>query len=174
MRIGRVKPEDYGRVRDFYYELIDAMAGDRFNPGWERDVYPTREFLRSSIEKGELFVGEEDGKILASMVVNHDYNEGYRKASWPVNALDDQVYVIHALGVHPEFFGRGIAKAMVREVIHMAGENGMRALRLDVLEGNLPAEKSYTAVGFRYVDTVRMFYEDTGWTNYKLYEYSIH
>ena len=174
MRIGRAKPEDYGRVRDFYYELIDAMAGARFNPRWEKEVYPTREFLRSSIEKGELFVGEEDGKILASMVVNHDYNEGYRKASWPVNALDDQVYVIHALGVHPEFFGRGIAKAMVREVIRMAGENGMRALRLDVLEGNLPAEKSYTAVGFRYVDTVRMFYEDTGWTNYKLYEYSIH
>ena len=45
--------------------------------------------------------------------------------------------------------------------------------RLDVLEGNLPAEKSYVKVGFEYVGTVPMFYEDTGWTNYKAFEYAV-
>lgn len=29
------------------------------------------------------------------------------------------------------------------------------------------------ALGFRYVDTVRMFYEDTGWTDYRLFEYVV-
>ena len=28
-----------------------------------------------------------------------------------------------------------------------------------------------TRVGFVYRSTVRMFYEDTGWTNYRLLEY---
>ena len=30
---------------------------------------------------------------------------------------------------------------------------------------------SSTRVGFVYRGTVRMFYEDTGWTNYRLFEY---
>ena len=60
-----------------------------------------------------------------------------------------------------------------RMAIAMAREKGIKTVRLDVLEGNLPAEKAYGKVGFQYVDTVRMFYEDTGWTNYKLYEYIV-
>ena len=48
-----------------------------------------------------------------------------------------------------------------------------KAIRLDVLKGNLPAEKLYTGLGFKYLHTLKMFYEDTGWTDYELYEYRI-
>jgi len=58
-------------------------------------------------------------------------------------------------------------------VIGLAKERGIKAIRLDVLEGNLPAEKTYTSVGFSFVETLQMFYEDTGWTNFKLYEYDL-
>ncbi len=50
---------------------------------------------------------------------------------------------------------------------------GMKAIRLDVLKGNLPAEKLYSGLGFRYLHTLNMFYEDTGWTDYELYEYTL-
>ena len=46
-----------------------------------------------------------------------------------------------------------------------------RTLRLDVLGGNVPAERLYTGQGFARRGTVRMFYADTGWTDYGLYEY---
>ncbi len=49
----------------------------------------------------------------------------------------------------------------------------MKAIRLDVLKGNLPAEKLYSGLGFRYLHTLNMFYEDTGWTDYELYEYTL-
>lgn len=39
---------------------------------------------------------------------------------------------------------------------------GCRALRLDVLGGNVPAERLYTGQGFARRGTVRMFYDDTG------------
>ena len=45
------------------------------------------------------------------------------------------------------------------------------ALRLDVLGGNVPAERLYAGQGFERRGTVRMFYADTGWTDYGLYEY---
>lgn len=165
--------DDYERVRDFYYELTDALADARFTPGWEKDVYPTQEFLIRSIENQELYIGETDGRMVACMVVNHAYNDGYREVSWSVEAEDTELLVIHALGVHPSFSGRGIAKQMVLQVIEMARRDRMKTIRLDVLDGNLPAESAYTKVGFQYLDTIRMFYEDTGWTDYKLFEYVV-
>ncbi len=123
LQIRRANPEEYERVRDFYYLLIDAMEGAPFSPGWERDVYPSQDFLRSSLEKGELYVGELDGQIAASMVVNHAYNEGYREVRWAFNAADSELFVVHALGVHSQFSGRGIAGRMARHVIDMAAPN---------------------------------------------------
>ncbi len=36
---------DYESVRDFYYELTDAMENAKFKPGWKKDVYPSQEYL---------------------------------------------------------------------------------------------------------------------------------
>ena len=165
--------EDYPAVRDFYYALTDEMAGAEFHPGWEKDVYPTQDFLRGSIRRGELYLGLLGGELAACMVVNGRYNEGYRAVIWGVEAADEALLVIHALGVRRAFAGRGLAKTMARYALALARGQGKKAVRLDVLGGNLPAERAYTAVGFRYVDTLTMFYEDTGWTDYKLFEYPL-
>ena len=76
--------------------------------------------------------------------------------------------VIHMLGVHSDFAGKGLARKMVRFAVEEAKNRGMKAIRLDVLEGNLPAEKLYVSEGFVYVDTLQLFYEDTGRTNFNL------
>lgn len=164
---------DYENIINLYYDITDALKNATYSPGWERDIYPTQEFLRNSIKSDELYLGELDGQIVTSMVVNHEYNEGYKKVKWSIEVLDSELLVIHALGVHPDYSGRGIAKQMVLKVIEMARQNHIKAVRLDVLEGNLPAEKAYTKLGFKYLDTIQMFYEDTGWTNYMAYEYII-
>ena len=43
-------------------------------------------------------------------------------------------------------------------------------VRLDILGTNTAAERLYTGCGFRFVQAKDMFYEDTGWTEYKMYE----
>ena len=55
----------------------------------------------------------------------------------------------------------------------IAEDMGLKALRLDVLEGNLPAERLYEKVGFQYAGSLNIFYEDTGWADFNLYEYEI-
>ena len=173
MQIRVVNKNEYEKVRDFYYLLIDEMKDAKFSPGWEKDVYPSQDFLRKSIENGELYIGEENGEIISSMVVNHEYNDGYKKIQWSVQAEDSEILVVHALGVKRSFSGRGIAKQMGRKVMDMARNNQIKSIRLDVLEGNLPAEKAYMKIGFVYLDMVQMYYEDTGWTNYKVYEFVV-
>ena len=173
LKIRKAKENDYSNVRDFYYDLIDAMENAEYSPGWKRDIYPTQEFLIESIQNGELFIGEDEENILSCMVVNHRYNDGYKEVKWNIDADDSELLVIHALGVHSKFSGQGIAKKMVQKVIEIAERDHIKVIRLDVLEGNIPAEKAYTKMGFQYLDTIQMFYEDTGWTGYKAYEYEV-
>ena len=60
---------------------------------------------------------------------------------------------------------------MIKEAVRIAGSQGLLAIRLDVLPGNLPAEKLYTQTGFTFVDSRNVYYEDVGWAEMDLYEY---
>ena len=165
--------DDFKKVKRFYDSLIDALAEAEYRPGWQKGIYPPDGFLRESIQNGELIVATLDGEIAASMIVNHEFNESYLKAEWPTKAAFSEITVIHALGVHPKFARRGFAKALVSRAIETAKQQQQKVIWLDTLEGNLPAERLYLDMGFRYVDTVYMYYEDTGWTNFKLFEYPL-
>ena len=142
MKIIRAAGVQFEAVRGFYHSMIDAMAGSTVYVGWKKDIYPAPEFLKNAIESGELYLAAELSEVM----------------------------VIHALGVHPAYSGKGYAKALVRKAIELAREGGIKAIRLDVLEGNTPAEQLYLGFGFQYMTTLRMYYEDTGWTNFRLYE----
>lgn len=170
MIIRKAGTDEYPDVRGFYHSLIDGLKGLPYGAGWIKDIYPSPEFLMGSIRDGDLFLGIEEGEIVASMVLNHECNDGYREFQWPTVAEDSEVTVIHALGVHPSRAGKGYAKQLVRFAVDTARRSRQKAIRLDVLKGNLPAERLYTSMGFRLLHTLPMYYEDTGWTDYELYE----
>ena len=171
MNIIKAKENQYDSVRCFYHSLIEEMQKSPYDIGWKKDIYPSPEFLRESIAKEELYIGMENGKIIAAMVLNHQCNDGYQKFQWQTEAEKNEITVIHALGIHPAYSGKGHAKSMVKKVFEIAADRHQKAIRLDVLSGNIPAEKLYTRMGFQYMDTLQMYYEDTGWTDYELYEY---
>ena len=173
LTIRLAEKEEYEKVRTFYHSLIAAMEGAEYSPGWEKEIYPSNEYIRDSIDQGQLYIGLMADQITSAMIVNHECNEGYHGVKWPVAAEKEEVTVVHALGVHSDYCGRGFGKELVKKVISIAKETGQKVVRLDVLEGNVPAERLYTGMGFLYIDALEMFYEDTGWTNYMLYEYRI-
>lgn len=173
LEIRCAKSEEYPLVRNFYHKLIDDMADVAFHPGWKKDVYPSQDLLTNSIKAGELYIGTSDGEILSCMILNHQCNDGYREIKWTVDASDTEILVIHALGVAPAWGGRGLAKEMVDYALDIAKELQIKTVRLDVLSGNLPAIKAYTKMGFQYMGTVQMFYEDTGWTDFQMFEHLI-
>ncbi|UUX33115.1 GNAT family N-acetyltransferase [Fundicoccus culcitae] len=171
MELQRVHTNEFTAIQLFYHQLIEMMEGSPYLPGWEKDIYPSDEMLHDALNKHELYAVEINGTYVAAMIMNHDYNEGYKKANWAITAKDNEVTVIHALGILPTHQGQGLAKFLVQEAITRAQQNHQKAIRLDVLASNLPAHKLYTSLGFKLIDTVQMFYEDTGWTDYLLYEY---
>ena len=169
----KAEKTEFDRVRLFYYSVIDSIADAEYKPMWEKDIYPTREFLRGAIDRGELWLAFYGEEIAGAMILNHSCNDGYQGIQWLVEAEPEEILVIHTLGVHGRFAGKGMGKEMVREALSLAKEAGMKTVRLDVLAGNLPAEKLYPSVGFQYITTVKMYYEDTDWMDFELFEYPL-
>lgn len=173
MNIRIADKTEFYAVRAFYHKVIDLMQDAQYKPAWEKGVYPSDAYLRESLENGELWVCEYDGGYAAAMVVNHKCNAEYKSVRWSVDAKEDEVMIVHALCVLPTLQGNGFAGALVRKAQEIAVNTYQKTVRLDVLEGNLPAERLYLKHGFRYVDTIQLFYEDTGWTDFRMFEYLI-
>ncbi len=171
--ITKASLDQFQDIRAFYHAVIDGIGASQNSVKWKKDIYPSSEFLAESLRSGELFTVEEGGEIIGSMILNHQSNDMYRSCCWPTEASDSEVTVIHALAVHPSHSGKGCARQMVRFAINYARQHLQKAIRLDVLKGNLRAEKLYSGMGFQYLQTLPMFYEDTGWADFQLYEYRL-
>ena len=170
MVIRKAEKAEFDDVIAFYHELIDSMRDAEFRPKWEKDIYPTRQFIYDSIEKEEMHVAVADDGIISAMVVNHDSADGYEKAPWKMQADKNQIAVIHILAVSTRHQRRGAAKEMVAYAIDKSRKNGMKAIRLDVLAENKPAHILYASMGFINIGTIKLYYEDTGLTEFALYE----
>ena len=81
--------------------------------------------------------------------------------------------VIHTLGVATAYQRRGIGAAMVRHAMVLGAEAGHKAVRLDLIDHNLPAEPAYTKLGFRKCGSIRLFYESVGWQLFHMYEFAL-
>lgn len=173
MEFRRAESAELDRVRGFYWALIDIMEGGEFDPGWRKGIYPSDAELRKSLDAGELYVLEDEGAIAAAVIINNEYNPGYEGLPWRVDAPPERVFMLHTLGVAPAMQGRGVAKRVVAECLATAREKGAECVRLDVLGGNEPAEKLYLAMGFYFVEAKTMYYEDTGWTEFRMFEYKL-
>ena len=173
LAVKAAEPHQLQEVKELYYAIIDAVGDATDSVGWKKDIYPAPEFLKASIESGELFIAMDGSRIVGAMVLNHEGNDSYGDFTWPTEAERNEVTVIHALGIHPEYTGRGCARQMVEYAIDHARRDEQKVIRLDVLKGNSRAEKLYSGMGFRYLHTIQMYYEDTGWTDFELYEYPL-
>lgn len=169
--IRKADPQELENIRTFYHQLTDACQRAHYDIGWKKDIYPSPELLKESLSAGELYIGLMNGRMASAMILNHECNDGYQDITWPAALPPASITLIHALGVHPEYAGQHIGRRMVEFAADKAKTAGQKALRLDVLKGNTPAEKLYTRFGFQSRGVVRMYYEDTGWTDYEVYEY---
>lgn len=69
--------------------------------------------------------------------------------------------------------GKGIGKIVVKNILDIAKSENKKAVRLDVLGACKAAEQLYTHCGFQFVTAKNMFYEDTGLTEYKMFEFNL-
>ena len=82
-------------------------------------------------ERNDLFVMEDQGKIVAAAVINQIQVNEYKYAMWKYSVKDSEVMVLHALAVDPYQKNKGYGKAFVVFYENYAKQHNCVALRMD-------------------------------------------
>lgn len=173
LEVRQAVQEDMPAVLALYDPVIDLFQAQTGTTAWKKGVYPVEADFRKAIGAGTLYLGELEGRLAAGMVITQGTDKSYGDAPWRVDAADDETAVIHTLGVSPDLAGRGVGLDMMRGAAELARKRGWKALRLDVLEDNVPARRFYERAGFAYIQTKKIWYESTGLASFLLYEYAV-
>ena len=152
--IRKAAAADIDAVEAIYNEIHTREEAGLSSTGWRRGIYPTREDAAQDLERGNLYVLEEDGEVLAAAVINQDQPPEYAQTDWAYPAAEDGVLVLERLAVSPRRAGQGLGKRFVRWYENCAALQGRRCLRLGTGESNTRARRLYASLGYREAGTV--------------------
>lgn len=158
MRIRKAQAQDVEKVWGIYDAILVQEEIHHAPTGWERGKYPLPQTARTAFDRGELFVMEEDGQVLASAVINSLQAPEYRHCPFLYPAEDEQVMVLHTLVVHPLHAGRGIATRFVAFYEDYARRHLCTVSRMDTNQRNLPARQLYRKLGWREAACVPCYF----------------
>ncbi len=157
----------------FYKQICDAQKDSPYSPDWHWGEYPSEQSLRESLTNATVVIavtGEQGGTILGAGILTHGEDPDYAGIVWDTPAPDDKITVLHLFAVSPSARGTGLAQKMMRSFFTISRDNGFSVMHLDVMKGNVPAEKMCVKRGFRFVSETTLHYKDIGDTVAHMYE----
>ena len=152
--IRKATAADLPAVVEIYDHIHAAEDAGRVTIGWITGVYPVQATAEAALARGDLFVYEADGAILATAIINRTQVDAYADGRWQYDAPADKVMVLHTLIVDPAASGRGIGRAFVAFYEQYALEHGCPYLRMDTNAKNRNARAMYKKLGFAEPDIV--------------------
>lgn len=127
--------------------IADAspITGFQMNMAWETEkisldpetVNKGVNSVFSDSRKGEYYVAEAEGKVIASLLITCEWSDWRNSNIWWFQS----VYVI------PEYRRQGVFRKMYTFIKNKAMETGIAGLRLYVETGNEQAMKTYESLG---------------------------
>ena len=145
---------DIPRIAEIYDEIHTEIEAGRMVTDWVRDVYPTEKTAGASVQRGDMFVEEEQGQIVAAAKINQEQVAEYAQAAWQHDAPAEQVMVLHTLVVSPTAAGKGYGSQFVAFYEEYALQSGCRYLRMDTSVRNLKARALYQKLGYEEASVV--------------------
>ncbi len=171
--IRKAEARDLAAVDCLYQEIHDAEETGMITTGWIRGIYPVKATATAALERDDLFVLEEDGRILGSGMINRLQADAYEGAPWKCQVPDDQVCVLHTLAISPAAQGKGYGREFIRFYEAYARHHGCTELRIDTNERNLAARAMYSKYGYQEIDIVPTTFNGIAGVNLVLLEKQI-
>lgn len=154
MKIRKANEKDTAAVAQIYSDIHTEEEAGKVSIGWIRNVYPTISTAETALKRGDLFVLEDQGKIVGAAIINQQQVDVYKGADWKDDAADDKVMVLHTLVISPKESGRGYGKAFVAYYEEYARSKNCPYLRMDTNVKNLSARSLYKKLGYSEIGIV--------------------
>ena len=171
LRLRKISIEELDQIRELYWKLLDSSPKYGQILQWKKNIYPNDGDWTAYIRKGEMYLILQETDVIGAVAVTNGQSEEYRKIHWTVKIEDQEAAVVHLLMIVPEYQGQGVATAALDEIIKLAVAKKKKAVRLDAIGTNVPAQKLYEKYGFVNCGTAQEYYESTGETKFIFYEY---
>ena len=171
LRLRKISIEELDQIRELYWKLLDSSPKYGQILQWKKNIYPNDGDWTAYIRKGEMYLILQEADVIGAVAVTNGQSEEYRKIHWTVKIEDQEAAVVHLLMIVPEYQGQGVATAALDEIIKLAVAKKKKAVRLDAIGTNVPAQKLYEKYGFVNCGTAQEYYESTGETEFIFYEY---
>ncbi len=170
VKIRKCTTEDITATGAFYDRVVEYLDVHTNYPKWKYKEYPSEQYASSMTAEGFQYICTEGDRIIGAFVLNADPEGDYQKGNWSRELSDGEYMVVHALAVDPDRNGTGLGKELVRFCIDKAKQSGFKAIRLDIVPTNAPAQHLYEGFGFSYAGEadVRPDIEDI--PTFRLYE----
>lgn len=75
---------DIDELEQLYNDLNDYLAKGINYPGWIKGIYPIRENATDGVKSGTLYAAKHNGKIIGSIILNHEPEPAYCNAKWGI------------------------------------------------------------------------------------------
>lgn len=170
MEIRKGIKSDIEQLAQLYDDLNDHLNNNINYPGWIKGVYPVCEDAVNGISNENLYVAEQNNKIVGSIILSHKPESAYHKVKWNIDSAYSDVFVVHTFVVHPSYLKLGIGTQLLDFATQLSIIEHIKSIRLDVYENNIPAIKLYEKCGFQYVDAVDLGLGAYGLDRFMLYE----
>lgn len=154
MEIRKAIMGDIDSIEKIYEKIHDCEEKGLSTTGWIRNVYPTRKTAEDALNRDDLFVMVNDGKVVAAAVINQIQVPEYKDAKWKHDAKDYEVMVLHGLAVDPLEKSKGFGRAFVAFYENYAKQHGCTALRMDTNVRNTRARNLYQKSGYEEIGIV--------------------
>ncbi len=144
---------------DSITEILEKAKIEIRNMGieqWQKG-YPNRNIVLEDIYKGNSYVLEKNGEIVAVATLTFEKEEPYTNLSEGTWLTDGEYGVIHRIAVDSQFKNRGYSSELLKKLEEVAKEKGIYSIKVDTHEGNgsmrrLLEKNGYIYCGVVYLD----------------------
>ncbi|MBQ3265823.1 MAG: GNAT family N-acetyltransferase [Ruminococcus sp.] len=152
MRLVKCQLTDTEQVYNFYRKVVKHLDDTVNYPKWD-DGHPSKDGVETAVRRGEQYICTDSDHIVGALMLSEDPEGYYEAGEWSCELDPGEYLTIHLFAVHPDMPRTGIGSFMLKECIRIARDRGYKAIRLDTVPDNHPANGLYLKHGFTYAGT---------------------
>lgn len=125
---------------------VVPLMRDSGNFQWGDD-YPNPQVFTKDISFAQLWIAELEEQIVGITAITTDQDPEYADVGWDIT---QEAIVTHRLAVDPDCQGKGIAKALMAQAEQVAGDRGIKILRVDTNSENMATRALFPKLGYEF------------------------